>query len=215
MTMDFGQQDGSVCISMSGYTNEILQLYSVTSTATSPATPKLFVIDTDSPCLPEPKRQLFHSAVAKLLYLAKRTRPELLPLISFLASRVTAATEDDMSKLRHGLSYLKASPDRGIVLKTTDPRQVLAYIDASFAVHADMKSHTAVIITLGAGPIYVESVKQKLVSRSSTEAELIALSDGITHAIWAREWLICQGYTSVPPVIVYQNNLSTKMMKKN
>ena len=211
MTMDFSNE-GKVHVSMTGYTQDILDLYSVKSTATSPATSNLFTIDPHSPRLPEPNRQLFHSAVAKLLYIAKRTRPELLPMVSFLASRVSAATDEDMNKLKRGLSYLKGSPDKGIVLESTDPRQVLAYIDASFAVHADMKSHTAVVLSLGLGPICVESVKQKLVSRSSTEAELIALSDGLTHAIWAREWIICQGYKDVPPVIIYQDNLSTKAM---
>ncbi len=52
-----------------------------------------------------------------------------------------------------------------------------AYVDASYRVHADMKSHTGCVITLGKGPIFVRSAKQKLVSKSSTEAELIALSD--------------------------------------
>ena len=41
----------------------------------------------------------------------------------------------------------------------------------------DGKSHTGLVITLGRGPICVKSGKQKCVTKSSCEAEIIALSD--------------------------------------
>jgi hypothetical protein len=214
MTLDYSTP-GYVYISMVGYTQDILQLYDVKGFAATPACAHLFDHDEASPALPEKLRQLFHSATAKLLYLTKRTRPELLPLISVLSSRVTIATEQDMQKLRRGLNYLNSNPDMGIKLTCRPDHRVQAYIDASFAVHPDMKSHTGVCISIGGGPIYVESSKQRLVSRSSTEAELIALSDGLTLVIWTREWLLQQGYDPVPPAIVYQDNLSTKALAEN
>jgi hypothetical protein len=54
----------------------------------------------------------------------------------------------------------------------------------------------------------VRSGKQKLVSKSSTEAELIGLSDSLTQGIWTRDFLIFQGYT-MAPATVYQDNMST------
>ena len=54
---------------------------------------------------------------------------------------------------------------------------VTAHVDASFGCHENGKSHTGVCITLGDGPVFVRSVKQKIVTKSSTEAELVALSD--------------------------------------
>ena len=85
-------------------------------------------------------------------------------MVPFQASRESAATDEDMKKLKRGLSYLKGSHDKAIVLDSTDKRKVCSYINASFAVHADMKSHTAFVLNLGLGPIYFKSVKQTLVT---------------------------------------------------
>ena len=46
--------------------------------------------------------------------------------------------------------------------------KVIAYIDASYAVHADKKSHTGCIIKLGKGAVYGKSSTQKLNTTSST-----------------------------------------------
>lgn len=63
------------------------------SMVSTPTTPTLFDVREDVPYRAWLSR--FHTSVAKLLYLAKRVRPELLPGVSFLASRVTCANEDD------------------------------------------------------------------------------------------------------------------------
>jgi hypothetical protein len=47
------------------------------------------------------------------------------------------------------------------------------WVDASFAVHLDMKSHTAAIMLMGKGCIYAVSCQQRLNTTSSTEAELL------------------------------------------
>jgi hypothetical protein len=97
-----------------------------------------------------------------------------------------------------------------------DPKNlsVHACIDAAYACHEDMQSHTGMTITLGKGPIFAKSTKQKLVSRSSTEAEQIALSDGAGLAIWINKLLQDQGYR-MPAAIVYQDNKSTIHLANN
>jgi len=57
------------------------------------------------------------------------------------------------------------------------------YIDAAYGVHADMKSHSGMMVTLGQGSLLTVSTKQKCVSKSSTEAELNAVTDMIGQAI--------------------------------
>jgi hypothetical protein len=49
------------------------------------------------------------------------------------------------------------------------------YIDASFAVHKEMRSHTGATMTLGSGVICSISTKQKINTCSSTEAELVGM----------------------------------------
>ena len=104
--------------------------------------------------------------------------------------------------------------DMGTVLEVQDPPCVHAYVDASYAVHPDMKSHTGCVISLGKGPIYAKSNTQKLNTKSSTEAELVGLSDCSNQIIWTRNFLIQQGYV-MQPAVMYQDNMSTIQLIKN
>ena len=54
-------------------------------------------------------------------------------------------------------------------------------MDAAYAVHPDMKAHTGIFITLGKNGS--KSFKQRLVTTSSTEAELSALVGGVKKAL--------------------------------
>ena len=57
-------------------------------------------------------------------------------------------------------------------------------VDASFGVHPDMKSHTGAVMTLGLGAMIAMSTKQKLNTTSSTEAELVGVSDSLKFNLW-------------------------------
>ena len=105
------------------------------------------------------------------------------------------------------MAYLNGEPNLGIQLQCDEDIQVHAYVDASFGVHCDGKSHTGGTISLGGGPTFVKSAKQRLVSKSSTEAELIGLSDMLSNIIWHREFLEHQGYV-MRAAEVYEDNTS-------
>ena len=57
-------------------------------------------------------------------------------------------------------------------------------IDASFASHMDMKSHTSYCLTLGIGSPITGSSTQKINTRSSTELELVGVDNGIGFVEW-------------------------------
>ena len=113
-----------------------------------------------------------------------------------------------MNKLNRILGYINATKYMGIVLESYKDIAIFAYVDASYAVHWDFRSQTGGIITLGKGPIWCKSSRQKLNSKSSTEAELIAVSDTLSQIIWTRDFLLEQGY-EVGPATLFQDNLST------
>jgi hypothetical protein len=131
-----------------------------------------------------------------------------------LTSRVQEPDESDWKKLIRLLKYVNGTRSLGITIEPGNAIEINASVDASFGAHGDGKSHTGVIIALGNGPVYAKSSKQKLVSKSSTEAELIALSDGCTQVIGCRNFLIEQGEV-VGPATVFQDNKSTLQMIKN
>jgi hypothetical protein len=212
-TFDFSEH-GKVKITMEKYVADMLNVYDVRGTAATPATNDLFVIYDDGVPLSAEIKEKFHSRVAKLLFLAKRVRPDILTSIIFLSTRVNSPTEQDWSKLARVLKYINATAELGIVLEGSRGLQIFAYADASYGVHADYKSHTGALISLGGGPIWAKSSKQKLNSKSSTEAELIGVSDALSQILWTREFLQCQGY-DVAPVKLYQDNTSTMALANN
>ena len=187
MTFDFSTP-GEVAITQAGYINDILNDIHVKDTATTPATGDLYTIR-NSLLLSGVEKEDFHSLVARLLYLGKRTRPDILTAVSYLSTRVQAPTQYDSFKLTRVLKYLRGTTDLGLRLRPASQLGVTGYVDASYAVHADYKSHTGLCIQLGAGTIYAKSTKQKLNTKSSTEAEIVGLSDSLTHIIWCRDFL--------------------------
>jgi len=83
-----------------------------------------------------------------------------------------------------------------------------AYIDASFAPHHDSKSHTGVLIYLGDALVYVASRKQKCVTKSPTESELVALTDYIGLVELFAEFVAFITNSPVQIPIIYQDSTS-------
>jgi hypothetical protein len=85
---------------------------------------------------------------------------------------------------------------------------VTVYIDASYGVHADGKSHTGSCIVVGrTGAVHCKSAKQQIVTKWSTEAELVALSDSASQGLHTRSFIMAQGY-ECGPMTVYQDKMS-------
>ena len=80
--------------------------------------------------------------------------------------------------------------------------------------HPDMRSHTSATLSIGAGLIYSTSNKQKLNTKSSTEAELVGVNDILPQVLWTRYFLKAQGY-KIQDLAIYQDNLSTMMLAIN
>ncbi len=71
------------------------------------------------------------------------------------------------------------------------------------------------MVTIGNGPIFVRSSKQKLVAKSSTEAELIAVSDTLPQLLWIRRLMVeLKMIKDDVPVTIYEDNQSTMALIK-
>ena len=196
MKLHFNRQDKTVRILMQSYIDEAIQQsqLDVRHTAATPATKGLFEIDPQAAQLNPPESDQFRSVVCKLLYIALRGRPDTLLAVVFLTSRVAKATLQDQAKLKCLLEYLYGTYDLPLILGTDDMQTMYTFVDASYAVHDDMKSHTSGVITFGRGGIGCKSAKQKLVTKSSTEAELVGASEYLPSTIWVQHFLEAQRF---------------------
>jgi hypothetical protein len=211
LVFDFSKA-GYVSITAPGFVTDLLLKCRESGCMVSPATEHLF--EARDPSVAElvnvNDRVYFHSEVAKLLYIGKRIFPEILVAIAYLTTRINVVDKDDMIKLARVQGYVNSVRDRGIRLHIgAGPIIVRAHVDAAYGVHVDGKSHTGCIVTVGdGGAVYFRSAKQKIVSKSSAEAELIAASDSTNVPLHIANFLRDQGYI-IPPVILYQDNKST------
>ena len=77
-----------------------------------------------------------------------------------------------------------------LILRADDSKTLVWNIDASYAVHNNMMSHTGASLLLGSGTLLSLSCKQKLVTKSSTEAELVGVDDAMTFVMWAQYFFL-------------------------
>jgi len=91
---------------------------------------------------------------------------------------------------------------------------LLRYVDTAFAVHPDFKSHTGAVMSYGSGMVQSISRKQKLNTRSSTEAELVGADDVAIMILWTKFFMEAQGY-EINQNILYQDNKSTMLLLNN
>ena len=101
-----------------------------------------------------------------------------------------------------------------LTLEADDLQLVHWWINGAFATHRDMCSHTGGAMSLGKGVIYSTSTQQKLNTRSSTEAELVAVDDCMSQILWTRYFLAAQGY-NINDCIVYQGNKNAILLEQN
>jgi hypothetical protein len=183
--------------------------------AATPAASHLFDVNNEDPNkLDEDEAIMFHHNVAKLLFLCKRARPDIQTAVSFLCTRVKSPDTDDYKKLTRVMKYLRATIDMPLALEGENMRVIKWWVDASYAVHPDMRSHTGSSMSLGKGSIYSSSTRQKLNTKSSTEAELVGVSDAMSQIIWTRYFMEAQGY-EIDENVIGQDNMSTMLLENN
>ena len=221
ITLDYSTP-GKVRIYMKDYVKGIIKEFKYPEEAggirkvTSPHPDHLFEVNPKGDKLDPAKAEEFHTTVAKALFLCKRARPDLQPAVPFLCTRVQSPDQDDWKKLLRMLKYLEQTQNMELTLEADQDSDLILlkwHADAAFAVHPDMKSHTGGVLTLGKGAVNTISAKQRLNTRSSTEAELVAADDVLPQALWTKYFLDAQGYSS--KTTLHQDNTSAMLLEKN
>jgi hypothetical protein len=215
MTLDYSERD-KVKIKMLDYIDKMLADLpaEMDGEAPSPAANHLLTVNDDQINVDEKKAQFFHTYVAKTFFLCKRAIPDLQMAVAFFSTRVKSCDEDDYKKFIRMLQFLRATRGYFLTLSADSLHNERWWVDASYAVLPDMRSHTGGAMSFDRGVIYGRSKQQKLNTKNSTEAELVGVDDVMPQVLWTLYFLEAQGY-KIDDNVLYQDNKSSILLETN
>ncbi|KNZ51735.1 hypothetical protein VP01_3835g2 [Puccinia sorghi] len=162
-------------------------------TSVTPLTPNLKLIDaTDKDHARFKKLNInYQSAIRLFNHIAQLTRPNISFAVSSLARFSVKPGMSHWHEVKKGWQHLKGTSDLKFTLKIKEPNQLLQiFSNASWGDDPkDRTSQSGYLCFLFGTPISWNSSKQRLVTYSSTEAELNPLVDSFHEGIWLKALL--------------------------
>ena len=217
MKITINRKNKTVTIDMRDQLIETFNMFNeeLDETVASPAQKNLFTTY-DGVCegLDKARSEVFHSVTAKLLFIMKRGRPDIETTISYLMTRVSKSNEKDWMKLKRCLGFLKGTINDLRTIGADSLRDLHVWIDASHAVHENMRGHTGGTMSMGVGTLHNKSSKQKINTKSTTESETVGVSEYLPYDIWQVNFFKEQGY-DIRNNYIYQDNESAAKLEIN
>ena len=127
---------------------------------------------------------------------------------------MSKSDEEDWDKLKRVLTWLSNTIEDVRTMGVSSLSEIFTWVDAAYAVHVDMRSHTGGLTSMGHGVVHTKSSKQKLNTKSSTEAELVGVSEYLPYNIWTRMFLEAQDF-KIRDNVIFQDNKSAMLMQNN
>ena len=125
---------------------------------------------------------MFHQITARLLFVAKRARPDIQVRVTFLCTRLKDLHEDNYKKLGRVIKYVQETIHLPLVIGADRSGNLVWNIDAAFAAHPDCKSHTGAVLMMGHRALSISS-KQKINTKGPTQAELVGVDDAMVFVM--------------------------------
>ena len=142
------------------------------------------------------------------MYLAGATRPDISFAVSKLSHFTSNPGKDHWDALERVLRYLRGTIEYGIHY-TGYPSVLEGYSDSNWISDADaIKATSGYVFTLAGAAVTWRSCKQTILTRSTMEAELVALDTATVEAEWLRELLMDLPLVEkpVPAILMYCDN---------
>jgi hypothetical protein len=147
----------------------------------------------------------YRGLIGSLQYLVRGTRPDIANAVRELSCFLSCYNETHWKEARRVLMYLKKTSNYGLFMdgnKGTVNYEV--YTDASFACRQkERKSTTGYCIKMAGACISWSSSKQGSIALSTTESEIIALSEGLKESEWFYHILKELGFVHKLPIQVW------------
>ncbi|KAL5577780.1 hypothetical protein UlMin_019479 [Ulmus minor] len=131
----------------------------------------------------------YASAVGSLMYAMVCTRPDLAYSASLVSRFMSNPGREHWEAMKWVLRYIKGASDVGLLYKQCegDSAKLMGYVDADHAGDLDKRrSLTGYIFTLFGCTVSWKAQLQSVVALSTTEAEYIAVTEGVKEAMWLK-----------------------------
>jgi hypothetical protein len=133
---------------------------------------------------------LYQRKVGSLLYATTITRPDAARAVNKLSEFLMNPSARHQEAVDRAILYLYGTSNLAIEYSASSDQPITCASDAAFADNpATRYSTEGYLFKMFNGPIDWRSTKQKTVTTSSTEAELLALSHASKEAIWWKRLL--------------------------
>ena len=166
-----------------------------------------------------PRSDYFRRKVMQLMFLAVRTRPDILFDVVVLSARTENPSNNDLKSLDRILRFVYQTRSDGMKFKSAGKIIFNASVDASFNCYETGRGHSGFCLfpdLLGSAAILYKSLKQQQISKSSTESELISLKEAVQNIILYAELMQELDKTlKLFPITIRQDNASAISLVTN
>ena len=136
----------------------------------------------------------YRRTIGRLMYLEKATRPDISAATHMLARHCENPKKEHGKLVKWLALYLRATRDKGVIYNPDPTQSFEVYVDADFSGnwskdidHGDdpssAKSRTGYVVMYFGCPILWASKLQSEISLSSTESEVVALSQSLRETL--------------------------------
>jgi hypothetical protein len=144
------------------------------------------------------------------MYLAIATRTDISFAVNKLSRFTTNPGSDHWCALERVMRYLKGTSTYGLHY-TGYPAVLEGYSDSNWISDAnEIKATSGYIFTIGGAAVLWRPLKQTILTKSTMEAELVALESATTEAEWLKELLMDLPMVAkpVPAILLHCDNQS-------
>lgn len=150
----------------------------------------------------------YRNLIGALLYISSGTRPDISYSVNYLSRFQNCYTETHWKYALRILKYLHATKELCLKYKRNENCDLVeCYVDADWAGdNIDRKSTSGYVIKLFGNVIEWKSRKQKCITKASTYAEYVALSEAVSELKFIKELLKIFDVTINDPIKIYEDN---------
>ena len=96
---------------------------------------------------------------------------------------MTNINVEDKENMKRVLQFLKQTINNKRVMGEDNLSKLRTCINAAYGVHPELKIHTSCDMSFGYGIVHCKCSKQKFNKKSSTEAEVVGVTDYLPYKI--------------------------------